>query len=58
MSDGHTDRKVTQMEARDQPRNDAERLGELLRSLSGDDLMRLVQTFSDVQRELERGSKI
>jgi hypothetical protein len=46
------------MEARDQPRNDAERLGELLRSLTGDDLMALVQAFADVQREHERGSKI
>lgn len=45
------------MEARDQPRNDAERLNDLLHSLRGDDLMRLVQTFADVQREHEHGRK-
>ena len=58
VSDGHTDRKVSTMEARDQPRNDAERLNDLLYSLRGDDLLALVQAFADVQREHERGSKI
>lgn len=53
VSDGHMYRKVAQMEAKNQPRNDAERLGELLRSLSGDDLMALVRAFADAQRDHE-----